>query len=724
MKKTIIFTLSLLLAVSCKYDDMQLKEAVELGVIPEAVTVGADGGNAEIPFYANLSGTVDFPEDVSWAEPDSRTFSGDGTINVRVSPNAGVRRSARIIFRAGEASRRDTVLLRQEGVLDTLSVKTPSIVVYNNMGDTEIPAVVTLDPSTVKATVRYLDSGETDWVKACSVKENRIVLRTEDNPSSEAVRSAVLTLSWKNGWSQKIHRDINLTQATSASSGNLIGIPTTFEAIRAMASEDPVVINEDLYLEGYIISDNASGNVTENVQRTSTSIDYTSTDRSAMFENEDGTLGFLLETITVEDNVFEPWSKVSLLLRGAQLRKFSNPDRYVLSNIRSSAVASSKSVGKDAVPARRIHISQLQDSDIYTRVTLTDCEFPIRKGGLTPLNEGYTTLYGADRITKFASLIRDIDGSSIYVYTNTTCPYRRDGRRIGNGRGSVSGTVVYEAYESFQDVGRYQLRHQEWEDLAFEDSFDDNFSGLICEWRYLRQGNEDHSWSATQGTGTMSHTYTATSAMNTKYNTWCHPVYDQSYLGPVFSGCTNENGFGIILEDGTDYAASYTGSVEKGQLQASAGWPMAWMKETWVSNSGNYYAWTLSFSTTGINTEHLSLQISTLNASQEGMSPVHWNVDWAESQSGPWTTVASYYVPDIVLWTITQPWQSGGFKPIDIPLPLEMLGKDNVYIRLIPADRAGNSTHGFCDSNFKNGSAGSSSKANNSINYVAVRYNK
>ena len=724
MKKIILFMLPLLLGISCKVDDMQLKDAVEMGVVPEIVTVSAAGGNIDIPYYANLTGSIDFPAGASWAKPDKTTFSGDGKLSVNVSANDGIRRSARIIFVSDNDPRKDTVILRQEGVLDTLLLKSSSVVVYNKMGDTEIPASVTVAPASVKATVRYLDTDAEPWVKACSVKEDKLVIRTEDNPSADAVRSAVLTLSWTNGWSQKIRRDINLTQATSAASGNLIGVPATFESVRAMATEDPMVISEDLFLEGYIVSDNASRNVTENTQRTSTSIDYTVTDRSAVFESEDGTLGFLLEALSVEDNVFEPWSKVSLLLRGTQIRKYTNPDRYVISNIRSSCVASSKVVGKHSVPAREMHISQLTDSDIYTRITLTDCEFPIRKGGLTPLNEGYTRLYGADWITKFASLIRDIDGASVYVYTNTTCPYRRDGRRIGNGSGSISGTVVSEPYESFQDVGRYQLRHQEWEDLDFADSFEHSFSGLICEWRYLRQGNADHSWSATQGAGTMSHTYTATSAMNSKYSTWCHPVYDQSYLGPVFSGCTNQNGFGIILEDGSDYAASYTGSVDKGQLLASAGWPMAWMKETWVSSSGNYYAWTLNFSTTGISTDHLSLQISTLNASQEGMSPVHWKVEWAESADGPWTTVTTYNVPDIVLWTITQPWQSGGFKPIDIPLPLEMLGKASVYVRLIPADRAGNSTHGYCDSNFKNGSVGSSSKANNSINYVAVRYNK
>ena len=725
MKKTLYILLTALVTLSCHYDDMRLTPAVELGAVPEIVLAAQSGGEISIPYYANLSGTITLLDEAPWAKLDAQSFSGDGTLKVQVSGNSGIRRYTRVLFSASDKPRRDTVILRQEGILDTLSVNASSVIVYNKMGDTSIPATMTLDPSTVKVAAQYPDGESVAWVKACSVKENAVVIRADENPSSTDIRSAVLTLAWTNGWGQKIRKDIQLTQATSAASGNLVGTPATFETVRALAGDTPISIEQNLSLEGYIVSDNASKNVTENPQRTSTDIDYTATDKSAVFESLDGSFGFLLETATVQDNIFEPFTRVTLLLSGAELRKEANPDRYTLAKITSSMVAASAKVGKEGIPSKAMSISALKDSDIYTRVTLTDCEFPIRKGGLTPLNEGYTSLYKVDRVTKFASLVRDKAGSSIYMLTNTSCPYRRDGRRIGNGSGPVSGIVVSEAYESFQGVGRYQIRHQSWEDLGFADDFADGFSGLLCEWRYLRQGNADRSWNATAGTGSMTHTYTL-GTPNATYGTWCYPCYDQSYLGPVFNKCTNVNGFGVTLEDGSDYASSYTGSVDKGQLLAAAGWPMAWMKETWISNSEQFYSWEIHFSTAGISTDVLSLQISSLNASQEGKSPVHWKVEWATSNASgtTWTEVGSYSVPDIVLWSITQPWQSAGYKPVNIPLPLEMLGKEDVYIRLTPADRAGNTPQGYCDTNFVNGAAGSTSKANNALNYVAVRYNK
>ncbi|MBR1705800.1 MAG: hypothetical protein IJ721_03305 [Bacteroidales bacterium] len=723
MKKLIIPAFALLL-FSCGYDDMMLQDAVELGAVQEVVLARKEGGEVEIPYYANLSGTIRLLDEAPWADLGQTTFSSDGTLKVAVAANGGIRRFARVLFSASDVARKDTVLLRQDGLVDTLSVSTSSVIVYNRMGDTEIPAEVTVDPASVKATVRYLEADAEPWVTACSVDRARVRIRTEDNPSSTAVRSAVLTLSWTNGWNQKMQRSINLTQATSAASGNLIGLPVDFAYVRGLAGEDPVVINDNICLEGYIVSDSASRNVTENTRRTSTSIDYSVTDKSVVLESTDGRYGFLVETVSEEENRFVPYSKVTLLLSGAQVRKYTSPDRYVISNVRASMIASSREVGLGSIPAKKMRISELGDEDIYTRVTLTDCEFPIRKGGLSPLNEGYTSLYKADRVTKSASLIRDVEGSSLYLYTNTTCPYRRDGRRIGNGSGSVSGIVVSEPYESFQDVGRFQLRHQRWEDLDFAPDFSDGFSGLVCEWRYLRPGNTDRSWSATYGSGTMTHTYAST--YSSALNTLCYPVYDMSYLGPVFSGCTNENGFGIILEDGSDYASAYTGSVDKGQLLAGAGWPMAWMKEYWAGAAGTFHAWEIHFSTENLSTDVLSLQISTLNASQEGRSPVHWKVQWATSNGADakWQDIGTYSVPDIVLWTMTQPWQSAGYKPVDIPLPSAMLSQADVYIRLTPADSAGNTTLGYCDTTFANGTAGSSSKANNALNYVAVRYNK
>ena len=52
---------------------------------------------------------------------------------------------------------------------------------------------------------------------------------------------------------------------------------------------------------------------------------------------------------------------------------------------------------------------------------------------------------------------------------------------------------------------------------------------------------------------------------------------------------------------------------------------------------------------------------------------------------------------DIVQWGGTRWWQLAGFKNLDIPLPLEILGKENLWIRIGAARNVAGSTTGYDD---------------------------
>jgi hypothetical protein len=98
---------------------------------------------------------------------------------------------------------------------------------------------------------------------------------------------------------------------------------------------------------------------------------------------------------------------------------------------------------------------ELTDDDIYTYVTIRDCEFPVKKGPLTPLNEGYTgggvaTTHSANRISSYPQLVRDAYGNSFYTITNTTCVYRRNAKQLPYGSGNISGVIVHEACDRFE----------------------------------------------------------------------------------------------------------------------------------------------------------------------------------------------------------------------------------------------------------------------------------
>ena len=59
-------------------------------------------------------------------------------------------------------------------------------------------------------------------------------------------------------------------------------------------------------------------------------------------------------------------------------------------------------------------------------MTLKEVEFPVRKGSITPVNEGYAIGTNAHRISKYPLLVRDINGDAMYMMTNTNCAYRSD----------------------------------------------------------------------------------------------------------------------------------------------------------------------------------------------------------------------------------------------------------------------------------------------------------
>ncbi|MBO7070966.1 MAG: hypothetical protein J6W09_06710, partial [Bacteroidales bacterium] len=82
-------------------------------------------------------------------------------------------------------------------------------------------------------------------------------------------------------------------------------------------------------------------------------------------------------------------------------------------------------------------------------------------------------------------------------------------------------------------------------------------------------------------------------------------------------------------------------------------------------------------------------------------------------------TVTGYTVPDFPIVYKLKPWQCPGFKMFTFNLPedSELLGKERVSIRLIPADnRAGT------DESYDGGTIVSGQSS--ALNYFAVRYNK
>ena len=97
-----------------------------------------------------------------------------------------------------------------------------------------------------------------------------------------------------------------------------------------------------------------------------------------------------------------------------------------------------------------------------------------------------------------------------------------------------------------------------------------------------------------------------------------------------------------------------------------------------------------------------------------GSAPRYWKVEWSVDDS-QWSQAGSYTVPDVTQWDNTCYWQLCGYKHVNCELPVDVLGKEKLYIRLIPAHDKAGQTKSYDGGTKANGKW-------SSVAYFAVRY--
>jgi len=97
----------------------------------------------------------------------------------------------------------------------------------------------------------------------------------------------------------------------------------------------------------------------------------------------------------------------------------------------------------------------------------------------------------------------------------------------------------------------------------------------------------------------------------------------------------------------------------------------------------------------------------------------YWAVEWSDNANmdGQWKRIATYTVPDVSNWSNTLLTQMPGFKNVDVELPLSLLGKNKVYIRLIVDKNLSSDGYSYASEPISN-------EVNSALSYLAVRYNK
>ena len=788
-----------LAALSCSLDETADIKLVELGTPLEdnVCIIEAEGGEYALEIYSNGSYHIEMLDQSSWLTLSAMKGSGDGTLTLTSTGNDEFKRMTSFALCSDVDERRDTVYVKQKGKIEAnLSMGNTSMVVPGAGGESKASLSTNIPFEYFKVNVDYNDPENVGWLDPEKVsmagdgQDRTLSIWTDPNPDDVSVRTASLNLSFVDGWGDKVALELIVMQKNSNEG---LGVLKSFAEIRSTYPNGGEV-TEDYILEGIVVSNTEGGNAGENEQISASAIDYTVSQRTVYVQSLDGKYGFSLLTETEEDNIFKQFNKVQVLLKGTEIYLFDNPAKYYqIKGVKKSMVASNVKAAESEIVVKQKHFNELTDDDIFTYVTLKDVEFPVRKGSICPINEGYSIAGKSDRIAKFPLLVRDINGDSFYMYTNTVCTYRNDGTRVPQGSGNISGVIVHERFSRFEwkngmdlldmetdpelgNIGRYQIRHQTKSDIydQMQMDFKDSFSELLVEYRYWNPDVEKGVQKPTYGdNGWFTHTYQQ-KYTGTESKDYTEERYRQhmsaevcfSYLGPIGlagsmfgSNTGNLNGLGIVLDSSKDrynpemseWVGEHNGTMQwlaPSTSMADAEIPLrvanagngagkGWCSSDcycafrslkwWDFDSNRGYAWMLNFSTKGI-AKKLSMQISVLNSSQKFYSPRYWRAEWSEVDSmdptmdAQWHTIDEYTVPDISQWTGTLFSSVVGYKAINFDLPEELLGKENVYIRLMPISVMCSSGGDYTDATITNDEEGD--KHASSIDYIAIRYNK
>lgn len=755
----------LALAMSCEQEPKGVFTSTELGAPTKEYIVNYEPGEVKVNVYSNSDYTITRVGGDDWVENPSASKLDEG-FTILYSNNEGYPRSAMFILAIDQ--QKDTVYLRQDGrVSANLSISDPGVA---PKGSTKENFDIALDTNVrldeIKVEIVYENEDVTGWVENATVTDKGTLGFSTAANDSDSPRKAQIRLSFVDGWDRKIEVACYVSQMNR---NDEMGSNVSFEQVRALGKTDPgFKITDDIIISGIVVSDRKSKNMGENPRNTITYVDYSICEKTVYIESLDGKYGFKLQTSSADYNTFKKYDQVSLNLKGTTIIKNEEPEFYDITGINSWSIVSLKAGSERTLPVKEMHMNELQDSDIYTFVQLQDCELPVRKGSMSPINEGYSIAGNANRSTKAAILLRDINGDDMYVLTNTTCPYRRTGARLPYGSGTMSGIIVHEKHTSFnymdndsgnEDtygyIGRYQIRHTCLADFGMEQDFRNGFSELLTEYRFIRGEYQAKQLPTYGENGYMTHSfkYTASSSHG-EGNTAIIGAEEFSYLGPIGTSASyafgynsgNINGLGIIMDnckefpDGYDWGSASTGTAFEGINKTEAGkgkTPKACLAAwscwyNWNRESDRPYSWIFEFSTLGISTSQLSMQVAMLNlaASNDKVKyaygPRHWEVQWSttgrDEYDEDWTTVLEeFMVPDTVNWTpATQAWMSPAHKPINVRLPLEMLNRPQVFIRIRPLRQMGGDYTSFnvppTDGNWMMPST--------AMSYFAIRYNK
>ena len=504
---------------------------------------------------------------------------------------------------------------------------------------------------------------------------------------------------------------------------------TSMREVRDMAKSAQVLtVAEDLYVEGFIVSNPKGGNNEMNLNVHYASMkNYDLT--TGYIESLSGDVGFRLSYATrPAAQKFPRYAKVVLSLKGTTLRCEQEPLRVTVEGVSEANIVRIEQCSEDDMPRKAKYIGELTDDDIYTYVTLKDCEILFKDGSFSNVYERYVQQISFNKRVKpnktmdcWATLICDKKGSSIYALTNTLCSWRRDGEGVPQGAGEMKGILAYTTQARYGgDVfGRYILRPVDKADFAMEWSGSKALYKSVAEWNW-----SDNKKSFATADGEMESVTSERILADKGKGTLRLAVKGEAIRGRD----TNNTRVDAGKVEGTK---GFGGFVRYGALSIKTEAHNWW---NWKDNRGEGVE--VQFSTKGLSGEKLlfgfTFAAGEISAETSYGHPLFWNVEYS-TDGKKWSAVEGsapkklgslpwYWHNNVNGCHYDSILAGAGYTEHIVVLPKSLFGKSKVYVRVVPVAK-NYATLGY-DYN-ENGALRPNTNINTVVNFgsFVVRYN-
>lgn len=452
-----------------------------------------------------------------------------------------------------------------------------------------------------------------------------------------------------------------------------------------------LVLEHDLFIEGFVLTEPRNPNKDLHYSIHYTTANSGTNDQCVYLVGLDGKYGLRLNfTKTEYTEPLQRYHRVKFNLRGGQLCR--EGDHYVVYGLGKGAIANIAYGDETTMPPAPVKkISELTDDDIFTYVTVKDCEFVFKDGAYVNIYEEYGRSGGPtpkgvwpnNVMNCWASVVCDDTFSDIYMLLNSRVKWRRSGTGVPQGKGNLSGILVKTYLPRYGLKGKYSIRPLSQQDVDFEFSGESSYK-TIAEWNW---GDNVRTFKTTTGI--------------------TEEVIGQGILADIGKGELSVDLPQAKIFRGKDFnnveifpprtpgVTGDRGAVNYGALKIATPGKSWW---NWKYDCANSLV--VNVSTAGLSGEGLYVAFTFSAGNQQAYNSSFYPSFWCVEYSSDGVNYAKVQGKEAVLRSL--PWYSTyvnmkdtgyptsseagmGFTEHMFPLPASLLGHEKIWIRISPS---------------------------------------